>query len=379
MTPKVSILAPENELPAEGADLEPIAAAGEIAASDLLDAYGGLLGSSTLSFAVSADGEIDLGESPAAEALVQLDLGVGASSEPTFAIGADGSSASLDLAAAAGRVADVFDAEDGLRKMVAGLAGELRAFLPEGSGTPVPLVRWHPGPVGESPDGSSGGVAQVLGVWLADENQVEALRSGGGEGILFEEAEVEGRGLRESLVALTVLGVMLGGAVDADAGIFFNRGKKAKSDQEQAVRYSRQAPPQIDRKALSDTGAADTMVVVDVSKQRAYLLSKGRVVLDTPVSTAREGKHTPRGEFQITQRVRTGKTSTIYGCDLPYWMRLDQSAIGLHVGDLPGYPASAGCIRLPSNIAPILYDFTKSGTTVKVVDSWQPGVMVAAR
>ena len=51
-----------------------------------------------------------------------------------------------------------------------------------------------------------------------------------------------------------------------------------------------------------------------------------------------------------------------------------------HIGDLPGYPASAGCIRLPSNVAPIMFELTKSGTTVKVVDSWQPtSTMVASR
>ncbi|MEM6279403.1 MAG: L,D-transpeptidase family protein, partial [Verrucomicrobiota bacterium] len=92
--------------------------------------------------------------------------------------------------------------------------------------------------------------------------------------------------------------------------------------------------------------------------------------IDTAVSTARTGKETPRGTFKITQRVAEGKTSTIYGCDLPYWQRLDGSAIGMHTGDLPGYPASAGCIRLPESIAPILFANTASGVTVEVVDHW---------
>ena len=168
--------------------------------------------------------------------------------------------------------------------------------------------------------------------------------------------------------------------MSAEAGLFSRRASKAKPDQTQTVQQSRQAPAEIDRRALTNTSSDDTMVVVDVSKQRVYLMANGKVIVDTPCSTARAGKHTPRGEFQITQRVRSGKTSSIYGCALPYWMRLDQSPIGLHVGDLPGYPASAGCVRLPSNIAPLLYDFTERGTTVKIVDSWQPaGSMVAMR
>ena len=113
-----------------------------------------------------------------------------------------------------------------------------------------------------------------------------------------------------------------------------------------------QKPAKINRTLLDEAGGT-RQVVVDVEKQRAYVLINGEIAIDTPVSTARSGKHTPRGEFKITQRVRTGKTSTIYGCDLPYWQRLDHSAVGMHTGPLPGYPASAGCIRLPAEVAPI--------------------------
>ena len=42
----------------------------------------------------------------------------------------------------------------------------------------------------------------------------------------------------------------------------------------------------------------------------------------------------------------------------------------MHVGDLPGYPASAGCIRLPHSVAPILFANTSSGVTVQIVDAW---------
>lgn len=374
MNTKITILAPENELPAEGADVTPIAAESEPAASDLLAAYSSLLESSTISFAVSAEGEIDLGETPEVEPLVRLDVSADGTPEPNFTIDPAQPTATLDLSAAAAAVADPFDADDGVRKMVAALASGMGANVSDGAGQPVPLVRWH-----KNEGDSAGGVAQVLGVWLADEGQLEALRSGGGEGIIFDEAEVEGRGLRESLTALTVLGVMMGGSVSAEAGLFFRRASKEKPKASQESQRYRQDPVHVDQRALAQADSDDTMVVVDVSKQRAYLMANGRVIMDTPVSTARQGKHTPRGEFQITQRVASGKTSTIYGCDLPYWMRLDQSAIGLHVGDLPGYPASAGCIRLPSNVAPVLFRMTERGTTVKVVDSWAPAAVLASR
>ena len=121
-------------------------------------------------------------------------------------------------------------------------------------------------------------------------------------------------------------------------------------------------------------------VIVDIKQQRAYLLVGGVVAVNAPVSTARSDKHTPRGSFRITQRVRSGKTSTIYGCDLPFWMRLGYSAIGLHVGELPGYPASAGCVRLSEEGARLLFDNTTSGVAVRIVDQWSPeSLLVASR
>ena len=135
---------------------------------------------------------------------------------------------------------------------------------------------------------------------------------------------------------------------------------------------------------LGKSGNSTKKIVVDVSKQRAYLLVDGQIAIDTAVSTARSGKYTPRGEFKITERVQSGKTSTIYGCSLPYWQRLGDSAVGMHIGDLPGYPASAGCIRLPYSVAPVIFANTTKGVTVQIVDSWDgpapqaaPSIIVA--
>ena len=47
-------------------------------------------------------------------------------------------------------------------------------------------------------------------------------------------------------------------------------------------------------------------------------------------------------------------------------MRLTNGGVGMHVGILPGYAASHGCVRLPSEIAPLIYDRVKVGTVVTV-------------
>lgn len=126
----------------------------------------------------------------------------------------------------------------------------------------------------------------------------------------------------------------------------------------------------INHELLAAAGDSKRKIVIDISRQRAFLIIHDLVAIDTAVSTARRGKYTPRGTFQITERVKSGKTSTIYHVYMPYWMRLGSSTVGMHIGDLPGYPASAGCIRLPQSVAPLLFENTTLGVTVEIVDTW---------
>jgi len=46
--------------------------------------------------------------------------------------------------------------------------------------------------------------------------------------------------------------------------------------------------------------------------------------------------------------------------------RLTWYGVALHAGNLPGYPASHGCIRLPAGFAKLLYGATKVGMTVVI-------------
>ena len=58
---------------------------------------------------------------------------------------------------------------------------------------------------------------------------------------------------------------------------------------------------------------------------------------------------------------------------MPYMQRITWSGIALHAGDLPGYPASHGCIRLTYGFAIQLWHLTKRGTRVIIArDDVQP-------
>jgi lipoprotein-anchoring transpeptidase ErfK/SrfK len=52
---------------------------------------------------------------------------------------------------------------------------------------------------------------------------------------------------------------------------------------------------------------------------------------------------------------------------MPYFMRLTDGGVGLHAGELPGYPASHGCVRLPFGMARELYQRVEAGTPVEII------------
>jgi lipoprotein-anchoring transpeptidase ErfK/SrfK len=138
----------------------------------------------------------------------------------------------------------------------------------------------------------------------------------------------------------------------------------------------------------------NSYVVVSLSKQRLYLMMGNEIYIDSPISSGKRSSPTPRGNFTITQKhidhrssiygsfvdrkgrvVRSGISSRVdsapsgtryLGAPMKYFCRLTSSGVGFHVGVLPGYPASHGCIRLPEDIAPLVYEKVKLGTRVRV-------------
>lgn len=104
---------------------------------------------------------------------------------------------------------------------------------------------------------------------------------------------------------------------------------------------------------------------VSIGRQQAVFYKDGRVALVTPVSTGKPGFPTPVGEFVVTDKDRL-RRSTLYPAYMPYFMRMSCRDFGMHAGDLPGYPASHGCIRLPAGNAERLFREVDIGTLVTI-------------
>ena len=108
-------------------------------------------------------------------------------------------------------------------------------------------------------------------------------------------------------------------------------------------------------------------IVIDLSSQRAVMYKNGEELMSSRVSTGKRGYRTPTGEYVVTHKHRT-HTSTLYHSPMPYFMRLSCKAFGTHVGYVPNYPASHGCIRMPAKNAKAFFNEAPRGTPVSIVD-----------
>lgn len=148
---------------------------------------------------------------------------------------------------------------------------------------------------------------------------------------------------------------------------------------------------------LAGLTPSNASIEIDLGDQRARVFRKTgpmkTLVIDTQISSGKSGFETPTGSYTISEKL-ADKKSTIYGvwydangvpvpsngesavrpagatefvgADMPCWLRIT-GGIGLHIGEVPGYPASHGCIRVPAAIHPLIFSKVDLGTPVTVV------------
>src|SRR5215471_12366582 len=158
----------------------------------------------------------------------------------------------------------------------------------------------------------------------------------------------------------------------------------------------RQEPLKVNQSLLKQATPDNTRIAVSIPKQRAYLMIGEQVVADGPISSGRRGHETPKGHFNVMEKdpdhhsslygdfvdssgrtVRAGVSAQsdsapsgthFAGAPMKWFLRLTSEGVGMHIGILPGYPASHGCIRESVDGAKLFYDYSKVGTPVYVGD-----------
>ncbi len=160
--------------------------------------------------------------------------------------------------------------------------------------------------------------------------------------------------------------------------------------------FPAQDPPRVVQQILDRATSDNTSITVSLGEQRARLLVDGEVAIDTPVSSGKRGGRTPPGDYLIAEKrpefqsglhgdfvdregrvIRAGVSSRIDAAPsgavfravpVKFFMRLSTGNISLHAGKLPGYPAADSSVRLPRDIAALIFERVKIGTPVKISD-----------
>jgi lipoprotein-anchoring transpeptidase ErfK/SrfK len=177
-------------------------------------------------------------------------------------------------------------------------------------------------------------------------------------------------------------------------GVPLSRGGEAAPMKKAKDLVKKQEPPVINKKLAEVITPDNSRVLVSIGKQRAYLIVGEEIYIDTPISSGKRPGMTPTGSFKVQEKdkdhrsslygdfvdrkgrtVRSGISTKVdsapsgtryVGAPMKFFCRFS-GAVGMHIGILPGYPASHGCVRLPAQIAPLIYEKVKVGTPVDVV------------
>jgi len=158
----------------------------------------------------------------------------------------------------------------------------------------------------------------------------------------------------------------------------------------------KQDPLKINQALLKQATSDEVHIVISIPKQRAYLMLNEQIAIDGPISSGKHGHSSPTGHFTVLEKdpnhhstlygdfrdssgriVRAGVSARIdsapsgthfVGAEMKWFLRLTGDGVGMHIGILPGYPASHGCIRESAEGAKLIYDHVKIGTPVDVGD-----------
>jgi len=158
----------------------------------------------------------------------------------------------------------------------------------------------------------------------------------------------------------------------------------------------KQEPTKINQALLKQAKSDEVHIVVSIPKQRAYLMLSEQIVIDGPISSGKHGHSSPTGHFTVLEKdpnnhstlygdfrdssgriVRAGVSARIdsapsgthfVGAEMKWFLRITDEGVGMHIGILPGYPASHGCIRESAEGAKLFYDYVEVGTPVDLGD-----------
>jgi lipoprotein-anchoring transpeptidase ErfK/SrfK len=195
--------------------------------------------------------------------------------------------------------------------------------------------------------------------------RVSVLRSSVATGTLLRIAVLTAAG---TLGAGTQANAQLYYYRDSDSG-YYNQEQAAQPPRRQQHSKRSSAKDKKKEVAVKDTTVHPQMpliINVSIAQQKVRVYDANGLFAEAPVSTGMAGHGTPMGVFSVIQKDRYHHSNIYSGAPMPYMQRITWGGVALHEGVLPGYPASHGCIRMPSSFAVKMWGWTKMGARVIV-------------
>jgi peptidoglycan/xylan/chitin deacetylase (PgdA/CDA1 family) len=171
------------------------------------------------------------------------------------------------------------------------------------------------------------------------------------------------------------------GAIDGSFGYSMEQATWAFEKYKELPRDATITPQEMEQIAVSHRPhaprrATKTFVDVDISRQVLREVRKGRVTHTLPVSSGGEYQyssdggtytaHTPRGDFTIERKIPGWRTSRLGRLWYPSYF---YSGFAIHgEPEVPPYPVSHGCVRIPMYVTKGFYYRNPIGTPVYVHD-----------
>jgi hypothetical protein len=129
------------------------------------------------------------------------------------------------------------------------------------------------------------------------------------------------------------------------------------------------------------------MILISIPEQEMHVYRNGIMIGRSSVSTGSKGHDTPGGVFSILEKQQSYRSKKYNDAPMPNMQRLTWTGIAMHSGQLPGYAASHGCVRLPYDFSQLLFATTTRGGTVIIGDgktpvprlASNPGLMLAPK
>ena len=115
--------------------------------------------------------------------------------------------------------------------------------------------------------------------------------------------------------------------------------------------------------------SAPLLAVVSLEDQHVSIYGSQGLIERENVSTGTTEHPTPTGIFAVIQKERWHESNIYSGAPMPFMQRLTWSGVAMHAGQLPGYPASHGCIRLTNDFAQRWFSMTRPGLRVVISPS----------